>query len=509
MVEVNFISGIEAGSAYPNYLKANRLKHRFAVLQNTHVEGEAEPFVDEALRQALTAFASAYDPTAEVVLSETAETLGPDFYSLADYDARSADDRPFPNLLALRKGRRFRLCMIAEAYDLSDFPQPFPYKDSCVYSIFTDRGIGSELVAFLHAHPEAAGWTLSTVVLTAAASEQYPVLLSRDDAVVPRRQRYPLWQALGLSVLALPMFVLCAINGLIKHDPIGFGGLFVAVYGVIALNFAWEMRDRKVILSWEGIRKGAGTRSKFIAWGDARLQFKESGVTVRSRGETVTVRKVHFNAKEFSNFFRVVSREITDQGLQRAALVPNLTSPPYTLSANDAKAFWKHKGVGRKKAFPPRIRPYTATALYMVPVMAFLIRYSPRRRTLPDILQSPPAYLAAAIAATLAVAGSAFLIERFFSARRAWKNLISSWRCLQDFTISISEAGVVDRTTGYEAFKPWDEIRHVVDTPKLVLFYTEPNAATVVPKRIFPSPADADAFCHCAQAFKRAFVEKG
>jgi len=437
MVEVNFVSGIESDSTYPKYLRANGLKHRFAVLQNTRVEGRAEPFVDESLWRALASFAPAYDASAEVVLSIRSKTPDPDFYSLADYDALPQDDRPLPGLLALRKSAKFHLCMIAEAYDLSDVPMPFPYKDACVYSIFTDRDIGTEVVAFLRAHPASADWKLSPAVIAAAASEQYPTVLSRDNAVIPKRHWEPAWTALAMSVVALPIIVMCVLDGLPRREPIAFWVVAVAIYGFIALNFAWEIRDLKVALSWEGIRWGAGSRSKFVAWTDAFLEYKNRKITARSGQTTITVCDSLYNKKEFANFFQVVNREMIDRGLQRAALLPNLISPPYTVTREDLKAYWKHKGVGRKRTFPPPIGPYTATALYMVPTLAFLIRYSARRHAIPHILQSPPAYLTAAIAATLVVAALAFLIERLFSARRAWKNLTSSWRCLQDFTVAV------------------------------------------------------------------------
>jgi hypothetical protein len=505
--DIYFVSGADDRWNYPKIVTTAGLAHQFGVIQHGDNDLNQQTTADPAMVRAIAAFLIAYDADAEVMAGNEWEDLGKGERPLSDYmaewEVKAEADRDPPMGVAVRKAGKALAYMLVEPW--YGVGGPWPFADSCTYTFFTDRDIGPEIEAYLRGHPDAARWNIGPVTIPAKAADHYPIPIRREDAVVPRRRLHAAWYAVAGLIFALVGFVVIDLPHWRKHDPAGFWEFVLAICGIFVFALASELRGLDVTLSWEGIRRGSGPRSTFIAWKDARLDWRRSKIVVRSGKTTIAVYDSLYRAGEFYRFFDVIAHDIVDGGLRRAAQAVNLATPAYTLSAEDMKALLKYRGEGRGPLLPP-IGSYTILALVMPTVVAFVIRFSARWHNVPQALHPAPAYLAATLACTVAIAAPCFLVEEILRRRARWKALTSSWHYLQDFSLSISEAGVTKRTIGFEHFRYWDELQYVVQSPRLILFLTRKGVIHIVPKRIFASPDDAEVFFNTALTLKRAFV---
>lgn len=507
MFDIYFVAGADDRWNYPKAVTAAGLAYQFGVIQHGDNDLNPDTTADPALVRAIAAFLTAYDTEAEVMAADDWEDIGhkerplSDF--MAEWESTAEADRDPPMGVAVRKpGKALAYMLVEPWYGVGG---PWPYADSCTYAFFTDRDIGPELAAYLRGHPDAGRWNIGLVTLPAKAAEHYPVRIKREEVVVPRKTWEPVWIALTYGFVVLLLSFPLVLTGLLKSNPKAFWGFTALIYGAILVNLGWEVRGLDLTLSWQGVRKGVGPRSKFIAWRDARLDFGGEKIIVRSGKDAIAVHTSLYRAGEFHRFFHVIAQEIVDGGLRRAAKAINLTTPAYKLSAEDVKTYLKYRGEGRRPRLP-HIGPYTTLALVMIPVVAFVVRFSNRAHSLPQALHPAPIYLAASLACTAAVAGTCFLLEDILRRRARWKEMTSSWHYHQDFELSISEAGVATRTTGFEHFTYWDELSCVVESPRLILVFGRKDIMHIIPKRIFASREDAVAFFNTALTLKRIFV---
>lgn len=507
MFDIYFVAGADDRWNYPKAVTTAGLAHQFAVIQHSDPKLNDDTTADPAMVRAMAAFLSAYDAEADVMAADEWEDIGqrerPLAAYMADWEVTAEADRDPPMAVVVRKAGKAVAYMLVEPW--YGVGGPWPFADSCTYTFFTDRDIGPELEAYLRGHPDAARWNISPTRLTAEVTRNYPARVKREKAVIPGRRWEAAWIALvQLAAPALVLSLPMVLSRGPKHHVIILLAFISLVCGFIACGIGWQFRNVGVALSWEGIRKGTGRRAKFIAWKDARLIFGGGGVKVRSGKRTLSVHSSLFHHKDFWNFFCVIAQDLKEAGLARAAQGPNVTAPAYRLSDNDLKAYVKSRARGVNAS--PRIGQLTGAVLFCAPMMAFILRQIGGKAIAPPALQALPVYLAASFVCTLALAILASVADSLSDRRERWKHLRSMWFCLQDFTLSISEAGIVSRTIGYEDFVYWDEIDTVAATPELILFIDKKVVIFALPKRIFPSPEDADAFYQQALTFKRAFV---
>lgn len=169
MIELEFMKGNEPHMPFPPYVTTARLTHRFTVLQeNTFYERVPDTTFDEAVWRTLIAFIAGYDPSGHVSIAEDEKDLGRKERPLSIYMTKWEtldDERDPPQVVTLRTASALRLCMVTEPYYLSG--GPWPYADACVHSLFSDRDISAEVMAFLHDHADTSRWRFADKVLRA------------------------------------------------------------------------------------------------------------------------------------------------------------------------------------------------------------------------------------------------------------------------------------------------------------------------------------------------------
>ena len=202
VIDIDFVAGIERDARFPKYLAAAGLTHRFAVVQQTYVEGADDMVIDEMLWRALVSFAAAYDPAAPLSVAPREKDVGRKEVLLSDYmaewDEKLPDDRYPPDVVLLRHGQTLRLCLIAEAW--YSCGGPYLYHDSCTHSLFSDRDIGDEVIVFLRGHADASNWRLADRVYS--AEETFEAAKGGKMGVLWTEVRLWTLVALGVTVFA-------------------------------------------------------------------------------------------------------------------------------------------------------------------------------------------------------------------------------------------------------------------------------------------------------------------
>lgn len=174
MVNIYFVSGIEKHTfRFPKVLAAAGLTHRFAVIQDSYVPGHGEMFFDEDLWVALVAFVSAQDTSATLSTVDNWDHIGRKERPLVDFtrvwETTAYDDKCPPEAIVSRNGPTLGTCMLFEGWFL--FGGVCPYADSYTHSLFSNRDLSEEILAFLRGHPDAARWTLEAFVRRAEDTE--------------------------------------------------------------------------------------------------------------------------------------------------------------------------------------------------------------------------------------------------------------------------------------------------------------------------------------------------
>ena len=75
---------------------------------------------------------------------------------------------------------------------------------------------------------------------------------------------------------------------------------------------------------------------------------------------------------------------------------------------------------------------------------------------------------------------------------------------LGEHTITLTPEALHERTAVNDSKALWRGLFRVDETLEHIFIYTQPNAAYVIPRRAFPSPADAEQFLATARAYHEA-----
>lgn len=498
MIDINFVTGIHP-PRLPKFARKARLTHRFAVIEHTtFAVGDARQ-VDSYLLDALIDFATGYDPGAEIFVVDAWNEIGRKERRLADLAGEWKKDlgtvRRMPAAVLSRKRGKLRLCLLTEGWFGPD--APWPYTNSFTYSLLSDHNIGEDVLAFLRGHADAFRWNLSTQIVR---NEDTPSTIrkrTRENTEVPKRSLSDLWAMLFFAALLIVAMAAMGPSVHTARQAVGYG-ILVAVFAGFAAMFAlWALRDIDVALSWDGIRKGQGRHVRFIAWDEAKLQLGERKVIARSGTRTISVRSDSFDGPKFWAFFWVIRQESVDRGLRQFDEGEALRTKPYTLGESDLKNFDRYLGAGSGTLHA--ILQTTALPFIMGLMLTFGYWIKPQRHSLPHMLQNPLVYFALAGLCTMLFCGAWYFAFWLTMPKRKAV-------ALKECTTSLGAVGLVTATADIRDLDFWHEIRWIVQSPTVILFFTRRGSATIVPKRIFASPAEAADFLKQAIALKRAYM---
>lgn len=169
-VGIRFVRGLDEYSTFPKLAEDAGLTHRFAVIQDTYVEGAGEMAFDEALWMALVAFVQVCARGADVTVAY--DLRNPTEHPLVDYlDGWAETDlqeRDPVQAIFARSGGRLVLCLVTDFW--CQVGGPALYHDSYTYSVFADRDLGPEIQAFLAEAPGVQGWDIAKEVSPAMSA---------------------------------------------------------------------------------------------------------------------------------------------------------------------------------------------------------------------------------------------------------------------------------------------------------------------------------------------------
>jgi len=163
VVDIAFVRGADGLAPIPEAVARAGLRHRFAVIQQTGVEGQADMVFDRDLWRALADFVGVgagqvtvlprFGDLKERALADTVQAM--DLAAPTDWDP--------PWALLRRRDGRLDLAMVTD--DWSGVGGPAPYHDSLTYSVYADRDLGEAILAWLDAWG-SAHWRLGPVMAT-------------------------------------------------------------------------------------------------------------------------------------------------------------------------------------------------------------------------------------------------------------------------------------------------------------------------------------------------------
>jgi len=307
------------------------------------------------------------------------------------------------------------------------------------------------------------------------------------------------------------------------HEPIKAFALPAVILAFTAGLQYLLAADRDISLSVEGIRKGKGPRSLFIAWQGASLHHDRdrNRFVVTTKGKRIVVRESNFNDpyrfQEIMSHLRLV---VYSQAWRRNRQADKIATPLHGLSAENKREFLYYRGDG---FFQTIFWPFLALPVFCLCVayVAF-IEIVLHQATLGSaavafveaVLKACPfpfywpwilLYVSAAFvaAAVICIRG-----VPLFLARRHLKAIRLHW--LEQFDrpqiITISAIGLVCRETDGQRFVPWDNVYKISQTRGLILFHLVPDLrlSIILPRRAFATAQDAADFIAKAEDFKRA-----
>lgn len=195
VVDISFMKGRESRNllnrTMDRFVRRAGLEERFAVIQDTYVEGEVDMVFDEGLWRRLVAYVAQYDLQATVTVTE--KNPYKDQIPLDDYLRhweQGERDGPPPFVVA-RKGETVVLAMVTEYWNTTG--GPYPYHDSYTYSLFSDRDLSADVPRFLSEAAEASRWKMAERMFTPDDTEKLPS---------------PIWSWIWPGLAALVLFAL-------------------------------------------------------------------------------------------------------------------------------------------------------------------------------------------------------------------------------------------------------------------------------------------------------------
>jgi hypothetical protein len=180
-VDVHFVKGNEGFSSIPEVVALSGLNERFAVIQDSAVEGCSDWYFDKLLWRCLVRYVVGQGGQVTVLNQWRDKDEVPIDEFLEAWDQIDPQDQEPPWVLLVRIEGRLTLSMVTEYWCLAGGPDP--YHDSYTYSLFSDRDVSEEVVLAIKGNPAASRWLLQEEVIRVSPKN------SKSSPVVRHRRR--------------------------------------------------------------------------------------------------------------------------------------------------------------------------------------------------------------------------------------------------------------------------------------------------------------------------------
>jgi hypothetical protein len=160
-VHVRFVQ--EGLSPIPEAVALAGLSERFAVIQDTAVEGCADWYFDKLLWRCLVRYVVGQGGQVTVLGRWRDKSEVPIGDYLEAWARIDPHDQEPPWALFVRTDGRLALSMVTEYWCLAGGPEP--YHDSYTYSLFSHRDLGEEVLRAIKGNPSAGRWRLEEEVI--------------------------------------------------------------------------------------------------------------------------------------------------------------------------------------------------------------------------------------------------------------------------------------------------------------------------------------------------------
>lgn len=161
-VGVSFVRGAGLAAKPPAVVKRAGLTVRFAVVQQTYVEGCADMYFDAPLWRALAQFVRSYAGEGGAQVTTDGRTGLPLDRFLEDWEMIAADEREPPPVLTAFSDGRAVLCMVTEYW--AHVGGPALYHDSYTYALYAAQDVGEDVLAALARAPARARWAVAPLI---------------------------------------------------------------------------------------------------------------------------------------------------------------------------------------------------------------------------------------------------------------------------------------------------------------------------------------------------------
>ncbi|WP_426014020.1 hypothetical protein [Caulobacter sp. DWR2-3-1b2] len=162
-VDVRFVKGNEGFSSIPEIVALSGLNERFAVIQETAVEGCSDWYFDKLLWRCLVTYLAERGGQVTVLVQWRGTDEVPIDEYIGPWERIEPQDQEPPWALLVRIDGRLTLSMVTEYWCLVG--GPIPYHDSYTYSLFSQRDVSEEVLLAIKGSPAVRRWHLQEDVI--------------------------------------------------------------------------------------------------------------------------------------------------------------------------------------------------------------------------------------------------------------------------------------------------------------------------------------------------------
>lgn len=170
-IHIRFVSGNDGLAPIPEAVARAGLSCRFAVVQDSFVNGYGEMYYDEQLWLCLLAFAKTYGAELRIVglgPKREYDELPVDEFLRSLKSPNPGSDSP-PWAILASEGGALKIGIVTDYW--ADAGGPQPYSDSYTYSIYSEREVAEEVLTHLRAANSSGRWSLDLPVIQVPANK--------------------------------------------------------------------------------------------------------------------------------------------------------------------------------------------------------------------------------------------------------------------------------------------------------------------------------------------------
>ena len=178
-IDVRFVKGNEGFSAIPQVVALSGLNERFAVIQETGIDGCNDWYFDKLLWRALVKYVVGQGGQVTALVDWRDEDEVPIEKFIDDWEKIDPQVQEPPWVLFTRVDGHLTLSMVTEYWCLSG--GPWPYSDSYTYSFFSDRDVSEEVNLAIKGDPAVSRWRIAeaAILISPTNSKPSPVVRHR------------------------------------------------------------------------------------------------------------------------------------------------------------------------------------------------------------------------------------------------------------------------------------------------------------------------------------------